>query len=206
MSLPVYRGYHLYTVEPNWTGEGDFDLDRLSSEVGISIGRRGARARGGPARLTIPFAWLLIGRTAFLDFHEFWLARRGRMAPVWMPSWAQDLPLAADVGPTDSDITIHAIDYTARHFPRESRRHLAFNQGGNAMVVRRVTAAVDNGDGTETLTLESSTGASWSAPHSLVSFCLLVRAVSDGVTLVWHNHELAAAAMDFVEVPLEVAA
>jgi hypothetical protein len=135
----------------------------------------------------------------------FLLARFGQLNAFWIPTWDQDLVLAQDVGPTDAGIVIESEFYTQFFFPNKARCYLAFipeDQSGN--VYCEVTAAVDNGDGTETLTLDAPTGKSFPAATTMISFLTLARLGSDEAEIDWMASDLAQANLQIQEVPREV--
>jgi hypothetical protein len=64
---------------------------------------------------------------------------------------------------------------------------------------------VDNGDGTETITLESAFGAALT-PQSVISFLVLCRLSDDAVPLHWFHPNAVEARTRFVEIPRQVEA
>lgn len=122
---------------------------------------------------------------------------RGALAPFWWPTWQTDLILAAPIA--GATLTIVFTGYSARLFPFEARRHLAFIPLAGAIIHRRVLAAVDNEDGTETLTLNAAVVGDF----SFVSFLLYVRG-SDALELAWGSDETAEARLTLTELPREV--
>jgi hypothetical protein len=122
---------------------------------------------------------------------------RGAYRAFWWPTWHADLvPIGEIAGDT---LTIVWMGYTARLFEFEARRHLAFIPYAGDVQHRRVLAAVDNEDGTETLTLSS-------APTGLISyvaFLLYVRG-SDELELAYESPEVAEARLTMTELPRQV--
>jgi predicted phosphodiesterase len=90
---------------------------------------------------------------------------------------------------------------------RQGRRYLAFiPTDGTANVYRKVTASVDNGDGTETLTLDTSTGKAFPMASTQVSFLVFARLASDEPEIHWISTDLATAILEVEEIPAEVPA
>lgn len=131
---------------------------------------------------------------------------KGALTAFWLPTWQMDLEPVADVVSGVAALTIRSIGYTERLFPHEARRHLAFVPPAGAITHQRVTAAVNNGDGTETLTLSGSSGAPIypGAGAGLVSFLLYVRLAEDPFEIRWLEPGHATAALDVVELPRQV--
>jgi hypothetical protein len=204
----LYRGHDLLTVMPNGREDRNQDavtavymLDSLTGQV------FGAERWVSPVH-EWPFLWFLPDRSTINDF-LWWVAeRRGRYAPCWVPTWRRELTLRTAAGTADTTLTIEAVDYTANLFPLESRRHIAAvipASGVYTVYPRRVTAAVDNGDGTETLTLESAFGVALDS-KSVLCFVVLCRLAEDGVVLSWPHPFAAEARTRFVELPRQVEA
>jgi hypothetical protein len=60
-----------------------------------------------------------------------------------------------------------------------------------------VTGSVDNGNGTETLTLNTAAPST----TSLVSWLRKVRLAEDTLTIAWQNSALASCTLHAVEIP-----
>jgi hypothetical protein len=69
---------------------------------------------------------------------------------------------------------------------------------------RRVTNAVDNGDGTETLTLSAAVGVDLPLGSGLVSFALYCRLAADPLELTWAAPALCDARLAVVALPNEL--
>jgi hypothetical protein len=138
-------------------------------------------------------------------FRAFLIARFGQLRPFWIPTWDQDLVLALDVGPTDTGITIASEFYSRFFFPTKARRYIAFiPTDGSGNVYREILNAVDGGEGTELLTLDSPTGKSFSSTQTQISFLTLAKLASDDNEITWMTSDLAQANIEFQEVPREV--
>jgi hypothetical protein len=67
-----------------------------------------------------------------------------------------------------------------------------------------VTGAVNNGNGTETLTLGAPLGAAAPAATTMVSFLTFGRQSADVVTIKWESTEYAETALGIQELPQEI--
>lgn len=181
-------------------------MQRPVDEDDAGVGLFVEDARASVPLWTRTFRWALADRTAIAQAWELLSYLRGRLTSLWLPTWQADLSLTADVGAADPTITIQSIGYSARLFPSECRKHIAFAEPAKAVTVRRVTAAVDNGDGTETLTLESATGVAYTAAYAFVMFCVLARLAEDSALVQWHTGSVAELELHFTEVPAEIGA
>lgn len=180
---PVTRG--LFRLDP---GMGAVDVQPRSLQPA------GARA----------FNWYMGTRAACGVYDAFTANRRGRSVPFWLSTGREDLVLAADIGSSDTQITIKACDYTRFSFPTKGRNHLCVTLfAGPTYRYRKVLAAVDNGDGTETLTLDSSLGIAAARATSFVSYLNLYRFDTDDPRRQWRSRDAAEASIPLRELPLE---
>jgi len=141
-------------------------------------------------------------RAAAQDLWAWYDSVLGALTPSWVPSWQAAAQLSAAVASASNTLVIRAMGYTARWFPDESRRHLAIITAPDVIAHRRVTEAVDNGDGTETLTLNAVVGVNLRA-ETLVSLMHYARLEQDALALVWQDPDLATAELRFRELPSE---
>lgn len=82
---------------------------------------------------------------------SFLSALLGRLTPFWCPTFQRDMDVVAA---TLGTLTITKVGYAALFAadPAGSKYLYVFNQNGTNAVAVLATAAVDNGDGTETIT------------------------------------------------------
>ncbi len=201
-----YRGHDLLTEMPNAHSDRDetetIQSDSLDGTVGQQVI---ARAWASPV-LARPQVFTLHTRALVNDFLLWCAVRRGRFAPLWVPTWRRDFVLAEPIGAADTEITVEATGYTDTQFGDEARQHLAIiTQGSGTRTVypRRITDATDNGDGTETLTIESALGVA-ADTYAWLSFLVLSRLESDDIPVEWSHLGLAEASVQFVEIPRQV--
>lgn len=129
----------------------------------------------------------------------------GRMNPFWTPTWQRDLVLAAPIASADTTITIKSCGYTAVFATSPGRRYLCVIDGAIHTPAIVVTGSVDNGDGTETLSVAGPVGAVCPVGTSL-EYLLLARMGSDAITLEYGSAETAKVSLPLVELPSEAPA
>jgi hypothetical protein len=130
--------------------------------------------------------------------------RLGRVVPFWMPSWYQDLEMSVDGASGNQFIRVLEVGYAARMFSGTgARRHIRLRHPDGTKIDRKVTSAVNNGDGTETLSLDATLGQA--VPRSLwvPLFLRLGRLNDDAVEFEWLNGSTARVSMSVREIPTE---
>jgi hypothetical protein len=202
-----YRGHDLLTVMPNaWRADRDQTHAMPQAAVGGDLGQWGATWPEATPTLGWPFKFFLDSRDVVSDF-LLWLAyRRGAYAEFWLPTWRRDFQLVENAADDATELVVAATGYPDSGFQTEARRHLAaIVAGGGAFTVypRRIEDAEANGDGTETLTLESPLGVA-ADRHVVLSHLVLVRLVDDEATLRWYHPNVAEAEVRMVELPRQM--
>lgn len=150
------------------------------------------------------FLWTCASRAEVAQLRAFLDARKGRAVPFWLPSYQQDLVLAADAANAATSLTVQRIAYALQMFPSTgARRHLAlYPHGGGTLTLRKVSDATD-GDPTESLALSSALPQAYPAATTIVSFLKLCRLEDDDVEIRWLGENVARASLRFRELPNE---
>lgn len=138
-------------------------------------------------------------------FYKFLQAVRGRQKTFLLPTWVHDLLVA--VQPTGASLRVKippvyqeaGFDYVS-FFASEAHKRLQLEMTDGSILYREVSATLDNGDGTRSLTLDASVDTSGANPDvAMVSFLETVRLDSDVIETVWRwgevRGELSLAAM-----------
>lgn len=124
----------------------------------------------------------------------------GALGAVWVPSWHDALTLAAPVADDATAFVVAASDYTALQFPRVSRRQLAIVGADGAVSRRLITASVDNGDGTETLTTDLAPFRALTPGLDMLAQLRTMRLTDDAVEVAWLAPDYAEATLAFTEL------
>lgn len=156
------------------------------------------RATGAAPTWRSTFAWVAEDRAALAALDAFFAARAGRLVPFWCPTFHPDLTVLGTASAGHQWI-VRACDYTAQRAPLFAAlgvkdRVYARHPDGR-WTIARVDGATDNGDGTETLSLNGvTTSATGGVPTPVgldVSFGHLARLDDDAVT-IRHLHDRLA--------------
>lgn len=100
---------------------------------------------------TIPVRLLIVSRETMSEFYGWLDARQGRQNPVWVPSRENDLTLITQLSGTVLRIEAGYAFYNLHYGRRDVQ--VTFTSG--TVANRRITAVVDNGNGTEDITVAS---------------------------------------------------
>jgi hypothetical protein len=201
-----FKGFDVLEISPNWEKAPlKRSYKRSMITIDPTIGPIEVIDKGGTALVGQEFPYWLDTHPNVTQFRAFVGRRFGRLNPFWIPTWDQDLVLFQDVLSTDTGIRIQSEFYSRFFFPSAARRFLAFIPvDGSGNVYAQVTAASDNGDGTESLTLAAPAGKNFAAATTMVSFLTFARLAEDRVSIKWDSSEHAESILSLVELPREL--
>lgn len=207
-SLPPYLGYNIFDLRLNWADQVRQRVLRSMTVLENRTGLQRVRTHVDTPISRFSVNLSLEGRAQIDEFRSWLRSFRGRQVPVWVPTWHRDLE---HIGPIAGDeFDILNIGYHKWFWPHKARRHLALIQHDGTIAA---TIYVDNpppsdeGD-TENLRFnaEDFIDPPLDEEHTMTSFLLLCRPVTDRIKIEFYGHSYAEVRMTFVEVPREVPA
>lgn len=158
-------------------------IDAQTGAVALDTG-----ARDKPYVL-VPYAQKFRNRAQISEWWGFLDRRQGRRVPVWVPSWERDF-LPTSMG-------IDLLNYTANGYAdlidgADGRKDMMilYERAGLAQPVgqrlyKRITAAADNGDGTEQIAFSTVFMNALDFDKIRVSFLRYARLESDTAEMAW---------------------
>lgn len=192
----TYLGYKVYREPPNETGSLSTQWSRMLLSVDNDMGVPFTvdTAQYGFAHQQHEF--FLHGKQEHKAFRNllYWL--RGRVRPAWVPTFSIDMRMTGPITSTATSFTIQRVGVAAYvhmttdpdhpEYGYPGRRHLLIQMRDESAVFALMTNAVDNLDGTETITLSAPVGVAISpAAIKRISFLSLMRLDQDRVEI---NH------------------
>lgn len=204
--MSTYLGYDVLEDEQEAKGRS-YDLER---RFVILDGGTGAKSTWTP--WTFPaarryFRWHMIGEAEVERYRAFVDARKGRAIPFWLPSFWQDFELAGIASSFSNTVLIYQAGYAPIFALGAARRHLyLINSATYVSVIRKATNLVNNGDGTETLTVDSNWGTTFSQALGRLMHLALVRLEDDAPPIHCVTKGYAYADLAVHGVPMEVPA
>jgi hypothetical protein len=164
----------------------------------------GAEVGDEGAKITSDVSWTFqdirrelsfnIGRAADRQYlYKFLQTVLGRQGAFLLPTWGPDLlvsvqPTTTALRVTTSPVHTDAVNYVTDLFPSAAHRHLQLRMTDGSIIYRKVNSAVDNGDGTQTLTLDAAVDTSGANPDvSVISLLETCRLADDEVTFTYKN-------------------
>ena len=201
--MTTYNSFELLDqVSPAFEGV-DKTVNRSLLVLDSTTGKRVIFDRSGLASEVKSFKWCFYTRADFKVLETFLNARKGRLVPFWVPTYTNDLALSANIGAADQALTIYKSYYTALLFAKPNKKHLAFITRSGTIYTRAITSAVENVNGTETLTFSGSLGVTIT-PKEMISYLQLCRLADDEVRIQWLNKNAGECTFNCIEIPQDI--
>jgi hypothetical protein len=181
IDLPTYLGYRVLTQRPNRREDLSLRYERMIEDLDNDVGLTLRRDVSGLAFPVQSHSWLRLGREEQAKLRALLYDLSGRVTPLWVPTFDDDLLLADDVDDADTTLLIHTAGLDAFGVPFSGREHICILLRDGTHIFRQITGVVASGD-TETVTLSAAVGQTFTRRevHS-VSFMSLCRQNADEV-------------------------
>lgn len=181
---PTYRGHLVLERAPNWARGLDLDLQRSLAQLDALTGPWATEdATGHPTPLQT-HGWTLPDRAAIAEHRARLAALRGRQGALWVPTWAQDLTLAATVAEDAPALLVTWSGYTLFTAMDPNRRDLRIALRDGTVLYRRIDGATVQDEDTERLVLDAPLGVEVHPQDvEAISFMALCRQQADAAEL-----------------------
>ncbi len=185
-----YRGYPIFRKRPDDSTDLTTTFTRILDTLDNNYAIPKQQDLAGFAFTAQSHQFYVAGKQQMADFRGLLYALRGQITPVWLPTFFADITLARPIADGDTTVTIkrNGISEFFTVIP-VNRQDIIFDPRGNEApaVYRRILGAVDNGDGTETVTVDSAfTQAIFAADLKRISWIYLARLSTDRIEI---NHQ-----------------
>ncbi len=198
---PTYNELMVLDTAHNWADSFsqslDMDIESFSAISGITK----YLAAATEPRQTITLSALTFTRQKARQVLDFYLSRKGRLLPFWVPSPASDLILSAGFAATDTTLSISGSDaaiFFAHDFATAGK-HLWFRFPDGSAAAREVSA-VDASAGTITLTEAIGTAVDH---YGVVTVSLLypARFSKDILAVDYNSLDVAETTLEIITLP-----
>jgi len=186
----TYKSIEVFTLESakvNFIDERPFEINRRIQTHGRDY--QYAMDTGSPQ--TFPVRFLLTSRSALSDFYGWLDARIGKLNPLWVSSDETDLTYAFHAS---GNVTVSS-DYIGLYNRHHARRDLHILHTDGTSTNCRITNAVDNGNGTQTLSI--SPGIPAGKTVSKISFLKFCTLAADTIQLRHYKGNVSECGLSF---------
>lgn len=180
----TYRGWPVLTARPDETEDLTLAMQRLLQVMDNTTGRQAVTDPAGQAFTLQGYRWVLGSRAEHTALRALLYHLQGRFQALWLPTFADDLTLAAPVAPADMGVTVRNVGYSRFAGGTPGRRDIRIELRSGVVYHRRITDASEAG-ATETLTLDSTLGALVTPGDvARISYLALCRLDQDDIELL----------------------
>ncbi len=185
-SSATYRSYPVLEEPPDWVDDIDVEYKRVQNRVD---GQTGAISvidtRNRPITIQ-SYLWTRIGRSAINALKAWMYARKGRLNPIWVPTFKPDITLADTVLATQSVMKVKRLEYYRYTSGEIGRRDILIILHNGTKLYRRITGAALLDADNEELFLSSTMGQDIAPSDvAMVSFLQFSRLEADAVEFAW---------------------
>lgn len=182
-ALPVaveYLGSRVLDVRPDASDDPSHAFAGLRESVDYGVAPPYVADLPGISLRTQRDSWKLFGRAEHTWHRSLLYTLHGRLHPIWVPSWNDDLRPVLPIAGGSVSLSVEWAGYTQFGFGRPNRRDVRIELTDGAVHYRRVLASVETGSN-EALTLDAPLDAASVAPGRIrqVSFLALCTLASD---------------------------
>jgi hypothetical protein len=193
----VYRDLPVLEIRPDWSTAPQVTPERRLAIVDNDTSIPTWYDQPGIPFTQFRLGFTLQGRAAIADFWSLLYALSGRWSPIWVPSFAVDMLVTADLTSAATTLDIEAIGLA--DWPLQvNRRDIRILLADGTVLYRRITDADAVDADTERLTLDSALGVNAdTADVVMVSFLSLCRQDTDTNLLRYWSHDVVLSELTF---------
>lgn len=185
VGLPTYDSFPVLTHRPNRREDLTQRYERLLEDLDESVGLRMRRDVSGLSLPVYSHSWLRVGRAEQANLRALFYALKGRVSPIWIPTFQDDLILAEAADAADTSLLVQTCGLVRFGLPLVGRDHIRIRLRDGTDIYRQIVG-VGASSGRELVTLDAALGVDF-APLDVaeISFMSLCRLNSDDVEI---NH------------------
>lgn len=180
----VYRGFPVLEMAPNEVEDLTAQFQRLARPLDNGTGIPGVIDTAGLGLPLQGYRWLCGDRSQYLAMRGLLYGLRGQQRAWWLPTFAQDLELAAPVTAFSQTIDVAWCGYTLHGAAGIGRRDIRIELKNGTALHRRITASQELNEDAERLVLDASLGVNVTPTQvRRISYLVLSRLSQDDVEL-----------------------
>ena len=202
LNSPSYLGLPVLPLITEWSDPPKTSISQGTHIASQGINRQAFATLQQYVRQRISHRIGCDGRQDRATIWQFFHDRRGRWDRFWLPSFKDELKLSADVGPTDTFLTLaNFTTFSSRFNLGGDLRRAIFIASGDQWWIRQVTNL--SGGGANRISLDAAIGSSLSASATLIGLLSLVQFATDDLQIECQSPLVATATLIFTELERE---
>jgi len=197
----VYKGYDVLLAKPDWSRDITTTYTRNMRSLDFSSGPTVDEDLDEVSTQAHQYHWLASGRDEVYALKQFFFARFGKLVPIWVPTYSDDLTVTGAVPPSGGSVIVDgSTGFVSMLGVSVQRRDLRIEMNNGSIYYARVTSAVSVG-GNDILAIDAVIPVELN-PETVrkISYMTLCRLDADSVEAVWETDSVLLASTVFVSV------
>ncbi len=158
MPATSYRGRAVLDTAPDESEDLTSTFARLQATLDSGLGLPLLTDLAQRAMPVCSWRWIDMGRAKRSELRSLLYALRGQQVPLWIPTFADDLTVVADIPAAVSHIDVRSIGYTRFASARPGRRDIRIQLNSGAVFYRRISSSTELEGHIERLAIDSALG------------------------------------------------
>lgn len=179
----TYRGEPLLTLVPR-PGDSSFKevISHAFEAVDSGLGVPFFDTTIETATQSLGMAWQVESRQAQWELRQLLYSLKGRQRALWLPDWNNGITLAASASNGATALIVRDFGFAEGYESGDLFIHLK----SGTVITRQITESVDNGNGTETLTISPGLPQAVAAAD-IATFSLLFHVRMSSDKAIWEH-------------------
>lgn len=194
----LYRSLPILEDRPNYSGPLKTDYEVKVTSIDNLFAEPYFDVESDHTKITSTFIWLKKSKADIHSLREWLHARRGKLNPIWVPTWKHDLTLVKDEV-TGSTLLRVTHTYRTLHVDGTyNRRDIMILMKGGSISYHRVSSSSIVVPGTEDLALTTSLPFDVAASDvDLICYLEMCRLSADAVEFEWITPDAVKLSVNF---------
>lgn len=200
----AYQGYAVLEVKPNWREEITSEFQRVVEAIDFLTGRVLVDDLSGIPTIVNRYHFQAVSREAIHTLRAFIFARYGRLVPLWVPTFYEDIVVTRLISEASTAVFIEHQTYTRNISSSEQRRDIRILLTDGTIFYRRILTSTEEGS-EERLVINSALGILVN-PEDIAQVCFmsLSRLEADAVEVRWETDSIAEITTSFRTIRSDV--
>lgn len=197
----IYKGFDVWTQTSDFSDSNAMEIYNPQRRLDAGYGLFDIDSRYKVTKERTDIKVLLKSKQEISVFMGFLDYRVGKLKAMWVPTFSNDFQIAQDGNSADTTIKVVSTGYSLFVNQADVRKDIMFVKTDGTRLFRRIEGSIDNGDGTETISVDSSLGFDFTAnDFSYICFLRLVRQDSDVTEISYITTDYAQSGLKVVDV------
>lgn len=190
-NVETYRSTPLLVEQPNYGESRGSTYETKVTQLDNSISTPTYEIETNDVNHTTNYMWVRKSKAEIKALKQWLHSRKGRLKPVWVPTWNHDMVITGEALSGANSIYIVEQGYTQHLLGKLNRRDILIRYTDGTYDVGRILGSTSSGD-IETLRLDVKVSQKATKTSvTMISYVELKRLTSDAVEIAWVTPDIA---------------